>query len=68
VRGNRLREAQWQVRGPSASRSGTHIRSHGPRTPADAPLTDESAFRSNGAASVSHAPSARPVSRHSPQR
>lgn len=68
LRANRLREAQWHSGGPSANGSALQAHTNGPRAPAEAPLTDESAFLVNGSASVGHAPSAKPVSRRTHQR
>ncbi|BEJ15655.1 hypothetical protein CspHIS471_0502600 [Cutaneotrichosporon sp. HIS471] len=60
LRANRPREAQWQGGIPSAN-GGTHSLTNGPRTPADAPLTNESSFRANESASIRHAPSSKPL-------
>ncbi|CAK9782003.1 hypothetical protein CC85DRAFT_185377 [Cutaneotrichosporon oleaginosum] len=60
TRANRLRDAQLQSLAPPAPRSRIHIHTRH-RTPADAPLTDEAAFRTNVSASVTQAPSAKPL-------
>ncbi|GMK55903.1 hypothetical protein CspeluHIS016_0209590 [Cutaneotrichosporon spelunceum] len=62
LRSNRLRDAQWQTGAQLTNGSlGTRPVTNGPRTPADAPLTDESAFRTNKCAFNGHAPSANPL-------